>query len=313
MCCRARVDEHELAWAAGFFDGDGWAALVNDRRRGRAQPHAQINQAGPVGVPEVLTRFRDAVGVGRVAGPKVEDGRQDLYWWIASSHGDVWRTGQLIGPWLSSAKRSQFLAATGLPFADPPLESVAWAGGLYDAEGSTSLSDHRSHRGFKYIEAAITQGCKALAPEELVRFSRLVGVGRVYGPYVQAGATELVYRWRIQRTDAVRNVIHLLLPWIGDVKRDQAFAAFRTIDGQPTLRRGRTEWGSHKTHCIHGHEYVTARIRPYVSRGTGTERRASKQCLACVREQARAKRAPQNKIGGPEAADRDPRGDDATC
>lgn len=100
-------------------------------------------------------------------------------------------------------------------------------------------------------------------------------------------------------------MIHLLLPWIGGVKCAQALSAIRTIDAQPKLPRGRTEWGSHKTHCIHGHEYATARIRPYVSRGRSIERRASKQCLECVREQARAKRAGQNKIGGLSAADQE--------
>ncbi len=166
---------------------------------------AQINQAGPDGMPEVLTRFRDAVEVGHVAGPKVEDGRQDLYRWVASSYDDVRTTGALIGPWLSSEKRGQFAAAVGLIVIGAPRESVAWAGGLYDAEGSTSLSDHRTHPNYKYVEAAITQGGGTSVPEELIRFSRLIGVGQVYGPYDQEGATELVYRWRIQRpTPSVR-------------------------------------------------------------------------------------------------------------
>ena len=306
------MGEHELAWAAGFFDGDGWAALVAGGRGRRRRPMAQINQADANGVPEVLTRFRDAVGVGRVAGPKVEVGRQDLYWWVASSHGDVRRAGELIGPWLSSEKRGQFHSAVATTLEHPPLDTFAWAAGLFDAEGSVSLSDHQSHAGYKVIEAAITQGGGDAMPEELTRISSLFQRGNVNGPYAQDGANELVYRWRASRADDVRSVIHLIYPWLGTVKRSQAMAALRVIDAQPTLARGRFEWGSHKTHCIHGHEYASARVRLYVSRG-GTQRRDSKQCLVCTREQARARRSAGTKIGDPSAADLDVQDDGATC
>ena len=284
------MDEHELAWAAGFFDGDGWAALVHDRRRAGGQPHAQINQAGARGVPEVLIRFREAVGVGRVAGPRVEDGRQDLYWWIVSSRADVRRTGELIGPWLSSEKRGQFRAAVGLTFRQPPLASRPWAAGLFDAEGSVSIGKHRTHVGYKVIDASVTQIGAAAAPEELVRFRSIVALGKVNGPYDQAGARGPVYRWRLSRVDEVRAVLHVLGPWIGAKKRQQASNAIQVVDAQPVLPRGRLEWGRHKTHCVHGHEYVRGRVRPYRSRG-GEQRRVSEQCLVCGREQARARRS----------------------
>lgn len=238
----------------------------------------------------MLLRFRDAVGVGRVAGPKVEAGRQDLYWWVASSRGDVARTGDAIGPWLSAEKRAQFRATVGLTFGREPISSNSWAAGLFDAEGSTSLSEHRSHAGYKCVEASITQSGDSSTPQVLVRFSRVVGLGEVYGPYAQVGGTKVVYRWRLQKVDEVHRVLHLLLPWLGEVKRAQAFGALAVVDSQPPLTRGRVDWGSHKTHCIHGHEYATARLRPYVRRGTGIQRRDSKQCLVCTREQAQARR-----------------------
>lgn len=292
------MEEHELAWAAGFFDGDGWAALSRPKARRTGRPHAQINQSGLDGVPEVLLRFRDAVGVGRIGGPKIEEGREPLYWWIASSRADVTRTGVLIGPWLSKQKRDQFTSATGTRFDARPVDSFAWAAGLFDAEGSTSLSDHRSHAGYKVIEASVTQGSQAGIPEELARLKAVLGTGQVYGPYDQEGANEPIYRWRAYTTSDVRRTIHVLQPWLGDVKREQALFALATIDRQPALVRGRPEWGSHKTHCVHGHEYATARVRPYVRRTeSGVERRPSKQCLACIRDRAREAYAQRkNKI-----------------
>lgn len=305
------MDEHELAWAAGFFDGDGWAALVRSGKGRRRRAMAQINQAGVGGVPEVLVRFRDAVGVGRVAGPKIAHGRRDLYWWVASSQRDVTRTGELIGPWLSAEKRDQFFAAVGIAFAAEPLTSLMWAAGLFDAEGSTCLSAHRSHAGFKYVEATITQGSRSAVPEELVRFQQIVAIGQIYGPYAQNDANELVYRWRLQSLDGVRRFMHLLLPWLGDVKRAQALTAIAVIGRQPMLPRGRPDWGSHKTHCVHGHEYATARIRPYVARGRGIPVRENHRCLVCLRELARRKR--EMKIGDLSAADPYTRENAATC
>ena len=294
------MDEHELAWAAGFFDGDGWAALVRPKRRRTGQPIAQINQGSLTGVPEVLLRFRDAVGVGRVAGPKIEEGRQPLYHWVASSRSDVTRTGVLIGPWLSREKRDQFTAAVNLGFESASTTSAAWAAGLFDAEGSTSLSDHHSHDGYKVIEASITQGSSAGHPDELVRFTDLIRFGRIYGPYEQEGASAPIYRWRVSTVTDVRRMLHLLQPWLGDMKRSQAWTALAVVDHQPTLARGRVEWGSHKTHCVHGHEYAVGRLKPYVSRSpNGEQRRDSKQCLVCVREQARRAYAERKKkIGG---------------
>lgn len=300
------MDEHELAWAAGFFDGDGWAALVRSGRGRRRRPMAQINQAGSDGVPEVLTRFRDAVGVGRIAGPRIEDGRKDLYWWIASSLGDVGRTGRLIGPWLSSQKRHQFRVAAGVRLDRPPIASHAWAAGLFDAEGSVSLGRHRTHVGYRVIDASMTQIGSDVAPEELVRFQRLMTLGKVNGPYDQPGASGPVYRWRLSRADD----LHAIGPWLDTIKSVQAREALRVMDGQPPLRRGRAEWGARKTHCVHGHEYTSARIRPYVSRG-GVQRRVNKQCLICTREQARGRQS-KMKIGDLTAADLEQNDGDAT-
>lgn len=270
---------------------------MTQKGRLTGRPQARINQSSLSGVPETLVRFRDAVGVGRLGGPTIREGREPLYWWVASSGGDVSRTAERIGPWLSEQKRQQFIAAVGTSFAAKPIDSSAWAAGLFDAEGCVSLCDHRTHAGHKIIDGAVTQAGGGGIPQVLERFRSVVAVGKIYGPYAQEGANAPIYRWRAETPDKVRRAIHVLLPWLGEVKRLQALRAIAVIDAQPALPVGRIEWGSHKTHCVHGHDYARARIRPYISRGVGIQRRDSKQCLVCAREQARAKRL----------------GDDVTC
>ena len=104
-----------------------------------------------------------------------------------------------------------------------------------------------------------------------------------------------VYRWKANSRSDIESTIQQLWPWLGPVKRAQAKKVLEVIHSQPELPRGRPEWGSHKTQCIHGHEYATARIRPYLSRGKGVRRRDSQQCLECVREQARSRRAEKQR------------------
>ena len=136
----------------------------------------------------------------------------------------------------------------------------------------------------------VTQSASIGEPEVLTRFNCIVGVGRIYGPYEQVGATMPVFRWKAAAQRDVERVVAQLWPWLGPVKRAQAQRLLDALRSQPALPRGRPDWGSHKTHCIHGHDYATSRIRGYVPRGNGEQPRDSEQCLQCAREQARARR-----------------------
>jgi len=292
------MDQHELAWAAGFFDGEGWAAK---QKRG---VQARINQADPDGVPAVLLRFQAALGgLGRIGGPTQEPERKDLYRWSVSSRADVELVLQLLKPWLGPVKLLQLSRATGR--AVPSVAAAvrddhwwAWAAGLFDGEGCSSLLHHRSHAGYMTGELSVTQSSLVGSPEVLRRFGLVVGAGHISGPYPQRNATMDVYRWKAAALSDVERVIAELWPWLGEVKRAQAQHVLDVLRSQPALPRGNPAWGNRKTHCVNGHEYATARLRPYVSRGVGTPRRDSHQCLVCLRDYARKQR--ENKTSTPD-------------
>jgi hypothetical protein len=289
------MDRHELAWAAGFFDGEGWANAVAQTGRRARQPHAQINQSDDKGVPEVLERFRRVVGVGRIGGPERKPNRLDRYWWIASSRPDVNRVAELLDPWLGDVKRAAFASALAAellpgPRADPTdPEMMAWAGGLYDGEGSASLTPHRTHEGHLSPEVSVTQSGMDV-PEVLVRLRTVLRRGHIDGPYSQEGATLPVFRWKTGALDDVDHVIYLLSPWIGAVKREQMHRVSRVLAEQGRLPRGNPAWGNRKTYCVNGHEYATARLRSYVSRGRSSPPRENHSCLVCLRDYARQQR-----------------------
>lgn len=288
------MDPTELAWAAGFFDAEGWAAAAKSRRGTR--PIAQINQADANGVPEVLTRFRAAVGVGRVRGPKREEGKVDLYHWIASSRVDVTRTFEALSPWLGEVKRAQLesaVGASGRAECSPSLdERHAWAAGLFDGDGSTYLAKHRTHAGYVRAEMAVTQSSRAGRPAVLTRLREVLGAGHIGGPYGGTENWEPVYRWKVYKRSEIEAIAEAIWPWLGLVKRAQAATVISRNAAQAPLPRGNPAWGNRKTHCVHGHEYAAARLRPYRARTEGgAARRPSQQCLICVRAYARRRRA----------------------
>lgn len=303
------MDRFELAWAAGFFDGEGWANAIAAEGRRTRQPQARINQADPNGVPEVLLRFQRAVGgLGHIGGPYVKEGYEDLYWWQVSSRGDVELLHHFLLPWLGQIKLREFAQALERPSAASRACSAtdewrAWAAGLYDGEGSVYLLDHRTHENYRIAEMCLTQcGRDELAPEVLRRFVQIVRAGNINGPYVQDEPYAPVWRVKSGKWSDIVNVLREISPWLGEVKQVQAREVRDVIESQNPLPRGNPAWGNRKTHCVNGHEYASARIRPYVSRGKGVPRRDSQQCLVCVREWARARRQ-QKKT----AADDDPR------
>lgn len=298
---KERVDRTELAWAAGFFDAEGWAASARHGRGDLRRPIAQINQAYAFGIPEVLTRFQAAVGVGRVSGPQRAPGRIDLYHWVASSRPDVCRTFELLAPWLGPVKTAQFTSAIGpmssAKWAPSRDERLAWAAGLFDGDGSACFAKHKTHAGYVRAEMSVTQSSRCGKPEVLERFRDIVGAGLVGGPYGGNERWEPVYRWKAHKLSEIEVIVHTLWPSLGAVKRAQASSVIATVAAQARLPRGNPAWGNRKTHCVHGHEYAAARIRSFVARNGGTEQRASKYCLACLREHVGRKRA-ANQNGG---------------
>lgn len=87
----------EWAWAAGFFDGEGSTTLTQN------SPRVTISQHHP----EVLERFRAAVGIGKVYGPYKKGATGKFFWGYAVCGkptvvllGEIW-------PWLGTLKKEQ--------------------------------------------------------------------------------------------------------------------------------------------------------------------------------------------------------------
>jgi hypothetical protein len=95
-------------------------------------------------------------------------------------------------------------------------ELVAWAAGLFDGEGSSSMYVPRARRTARR-QIQVSQGATdGQLPPVLVRFREIVGVGNVTGPY-----RDSLYYWKTTRKDAIDLVAATLWPYLGEVKRAQ--------------------------------------------------------------------------------------------
>lgn len=285
----------ERAWAAGFFDAEGWVGAVPKPRR---RPHLQasISQYSVSGVPEVLGRFHAAVGLrGRVSGPFKT--RPAHYQWHASGLVVV-ECMSLMWEHLGSPKRQQAARAIEVAAigdapasARPPETSLAWCAGLFDGDGSVGLVRLRRARstGRRGIHATVTQVGVDGPPEVLIRFYDRVGLlGTVNGPSLRPGLGD-VYRWQSMRREHVRNVVDLLSPWLGSVKREQALRALRVIEAQAPLRMGGGHLGYRKRACVRGHDFSD--VLTYERLAPSGLVYLQRVCRECRRERDRATRS----------------------
>src|SRR6266540_1233355 len=91
------MDYHELAWAAGLFDGEGSTIVT-----GRCSFVVTVAQNEPF----VLERFRRAVSRGKVFGPYLSGGRIQWAYRVARFEQAQYVLC-LLWRWLSPAKREQ--------------------------------------------------------------------------------------------------------------------------------------------------------------------------------------------------------------
>ena len=303
MCECAEPDLAELAWAAGFFDGEGSTMAKSDSDRpGYHQLVITVPQSGRDGVPEVLLRFQRAVlGLGVIEPADAKS----VYRWRARGFVDAQATIALLWRFLDDVKRDQAAAAmrsvaqqyrngtyahrrpkaSPLRKAHDPHVALrrapsdidlqrAWAAGLFDAEGWIGLKRSQPRRDgseWRRVRASVSQhGEVGVSAQVLIRFADAVAVGRI-----ECHGEKDDFKWVCERLQDIGTAIETIRPWLGASKRDQADDAFRRFHQQARIRGTRER-------CARGHLYDDYR------RKAGGMRHI---CNACARLRDRAKRA----------------------
>jgi hypothetical protein len=96
------INREELAWAAGFFDGEGHCS--GSRRKGDISMNmAQVD-------PRPLGRFHAAIwGLGKFVGPNKSSSKNgnEFYIWRTTNHEHVQAIVAMLWTFLSEPKREQ--------------------------------------------------------------------------------------------------------------------------------------------------------------------------------------------------------------
>jgi hypothetical protein len=100
---------------------------------------------------------------------------------------------------------------------------VAWAGGLFEAEGSVSHSLPKGRKTFR-ATLDVSQRGEGRPPAVLVRFREIVGAGSLFGPY-----RGYLYYWRSHDAGLIGSVVTLLWPWLSPERREQIRATLVTV------------------------------------------------------------------------------------
>jgi len=98
----------ELAWVAGFFDGEGYVGTGGSP--GRRTIEMSIAQASTGEVPATLTRVALVLGVGALRGPRLLPNpwsKLPQYLWCAGAFEDVQYATAVLWRWLGPVKRAQ--------------------------------------------------------------------------------------------------------------------------------------------------------------------------------------------------------------
>lgn len=104
------MNREDLAWAAGFFDGEGSFLIRNQpyqtkagRKRGKyaraSLDHTERDQ---------LVRFQHIIGLGRIdKGHKSKLGKKEIWRWVVDGHEHVQAVGAKLWAWLGVDKASK--------------------------------------------------------------------------------------------------------------------------------------------------------------------------------------------------------------
>jgi hypothetical protein len=296
------LDRAEIAWAAGFFDGEGSTIVHTDKSRpGYLRLEVIVPQSGHgQGVPSVLVRFRNAVGgLCRIVGPEGRDiykcvsgGRLEAMAVIAllwSQLGEVKRrqANEAIKTFVVQYEHADFAARVGrhagkvfeligpsIDQADLQRLEVAWAAGFLDGEGCFGIARAAKRVNgpdWYRVRASATQhGAPRVVPEVLLRLQRLLG-GRI-----ECHGEIDDFKWVTEGDNNVDKALRLVEPFLGEIKKAEGHRALAAFRAQVRLK-GST------THCRRGHEYTHTSLRG------GRPRRICNPCARIIDRRERAR------------------------
>jgi hypothetical protein len=96
---------------------------------------------------------------------------------------------------------------------------LAWAAGLFDGEGTTSVLAAKRDK-WQYPRMSMAQK----DPEVLYKLQALLG-GKIY-----ASTTRNIYNWNVYKKEDVIDALNKLWPYLSEAKKKQAIKVFERCE-----------------------------------------------------------------------------------
>jgi len=93
----------DLAWAAGFFDGEGTTTTLNAKRDKYVYLRCSIAQKNV----ELLNKFKEVVGVGSI----YKSNTREVYNWNCYKYEEVIQILNALWPYLGEQKKQQAITS----------------------------------------------------------------------------------------------------------------------------------------------------------------------------------------------------------
>jgi hypothetical protein len=144
-------------------------------------------------------------------------------------------------------------------------QQLAWFAGLFEGEGNIAIAKNGGTRlTIRMTDRDIIERVAELFPVQSIQV--------VVPKPARAGYSQpkTQYAWRVSDPARVREILQLILPWLGQRRS----AAAREVLAHLATRPGIGGYQRLKTHCAAGHEYTPENtyVRP------GTEHRHCRTC-----------------------------------
>lgn len=97
---------------------------------------------------------------------------------------------------------------------------IAWAAGLFDGEGSTTVLKAQRDR-YAYVRMNVPQKHR----EVLDKFLNVVKVGKIY-----KAKTRDIHSLDIYKQEDVNSTLNLLWPYLSEIKKRQALLAYERVE-----------------------------------------------------------------------------------
>ena len=163
---------------------------------------------------------------------------------------------------------------------DTQTPEVVWFAGLFEGEGSMHIAKNGGTRlSIRMTDRDVVERVHALFPCTTIQV--------VHPKPAKAGYSQpqTQYAWRISDPARVRDILTLILPWLGERRTKRAQEVLAHLDSRPGI-------GGHnrrKTHCAEGHEYTPENT--YIRPGTN-----HRHCRKCRTEWARTYRERRARV-----------------